>query len=177
MTSRKYSVRACILAILLAIVASVSTMKRIRITHHKMKLYEIDHWNDNVGATVDSNQPIDNLTYECRYYLMRVDILIDSINNIVNFRLPYKTKPIEPAGGDCRTSDLSENSQKYREMQKIREHFRKYELLKTLENEDISIDQRAELAKQEMYHCEDSSPMVPDLSRGGLYRDWNSLIE
>jgi len=147
------------------------------IGHHKMKLYEIDHWNDNVGATVDSNQPIDNLTYECRYYLMRVDILIDSINNIVNFRLPYKTKPIEPAGGDCRTSDLSENSQKYREMQKIREHFRKYELLKTLENEDISIDQRAELAKQEMYHCEDSSPMVPDLSRGGLYRDWNSLIE
>jgi len=53
-----------------------------------------------------------------------------------------------------------------------REIFNKYKLYKLLKNENVSINTKLELIKEE-YVFDDN--IVPNITKGGLYKDWDFL--
>lgn len=57
-------------------------------------------------------------------------------------------------------------------LDRINEHIRKYELLKLLQNGAIGETQKLE-AIEIWRKMDGESPMAPDLTHGGLFRDWD----
>lgn len=89
-----------------------------------------------------------------------------------NLRFQYDGLPEE--GIDDRPPTLDRDSNVT--VERLELIFHKYKLIKTLESKHIGLEERATIATRYLNDISEVSPIVPDLSRGGLYKDWNATV-
>ena len=63
----------------------------------------------------------------------------------------------------------------HEELQKIRDSFEKYKLLQKLQSKNVANNEKIKAIDNYNYHSE-SSKYISDISKGGLYNDWNNNV-